>query len=99
MHAIAEGLANMNTNMHISPWRVALLYNLKHPATLNPEAPLDALADYDTVETVQAVENALRHAGHQVIPLEADHTLLDFIRQVNPDICFNMARGYRGPIS
>ena len=82
----------MNTNS----WRVALLYNLKHPATLGPDAPADALADYDTVETVQAVEGALRRAGHQVIPLEADHTLLDSIRQVNPDICFNMAHGMAG---
>ena len=42
-------------NMNISGCRVALLYNLKHPATLDPEAPSDALADYDTIETVQAV--------------------------------------------
>ena len=80
----------------LSPWRMALLYNLKHPATLSPDAPPDALAGYDTVETVQAVEDALRNAGHQVIPLEADHTLVDSIRQVNPDICFNMASGVEG---
>ncbi|MCB0130593.1 MAG: hypothetical protein KDD78_07085 [Caldilineaceae bacterium] len=77
-------------------WRVALLYNLKHAGTVSPDAPADALADYDTPETVQAVENALAGAGYEVFPLEADHTLLDTIRDVNPDICFNMAKGMNG---
>lgn len=80
-----------------NPLRVALLYNLKHPATLSPDAPPDALSEYDTMETVLAVEEALRTAGHHVIPLEADQTVLDSIRQVNPDICFNMAHGTEGP--
>jgi D-alanine-D-alanine ligase len=77
-------------------WRVALLYNLKHPALVSPDAPPDALAEYDTPETVIAVEKALRSADHEVIALEADYTLLDTIRQVNPDICFNMAKGLNG---
>lgn len=89
----AEPMAVMPAS---SQWRVVLLYNLKHLAYLDPESPLDALADYDTMETVQAVENALRSAGHQVISLEADTSLLDSIRSVNPDICFNMARGIEG---
>jgi len=76
--------------------RVALLYNLKHNAPHEPGAPPDALAEYDSVETVEALEGALRACGHQVIPLEADKSLLDTIRQVNPDICFNIAEGHRG---
>jgi D-alanine-D-alanine ligase len=76
--------------------RVALLYNLQHPAIADPDAPPDVLADQDRPETVQAVEEALRQAGHEPIALEADHSLLDTIRQVNPDICFNMARGREG---
>ena len=76
--------------------RVALLYNLQHPAIADPDAPPDIFADQDRPETVQAVERALRGAGHEVIALEADHTLLDTIRQVNPDVCFNMARGREG---
>ncbi len=35
-------------------------------------------------------------AGHQVFPLEGDETLLDTIRQVRPDICFNICEGIRG---
>jgi D-alanine-D-alanine ligase len=77
-------------------WRVALLYNLKQNISLNPTAPLDILAEYDSIETVQAIEDALLAGGHQVIPLEADETLLDMIRQVAPNICFNIAEGLRG---
>jgi len=76
--------------------RVALLYNLKHNATAEPGAPPDALAEYDSVETVQALEDALRASGHQVIPLEGDETLLDTIRQADPDIAFNICEGHRG---
>ncbi len=77
-------------------FRVALLYNLKHNATAEPGAPPDALAEYDSVETVQALEDALRASGHQVIPLEGDKTLLDTIRQAEPDIAFNICEGHRG---
>jgi D-alanine-D-alanine ligase len=77
-------------------FRIALLYNLKHNAPHEPGAPPDALAEYDTIETAQALEDALRAGGHQVIPLEADKSLLDTIRQANPDICFNIAEGHRG---
>jgi D-alanine-D-alanine ligase len=77
-------------------FRVALLYNLKHNATAEPGAPPDALAEYDSVETVQALEDALRAGGHQVIPLEGDETLLDTIRQADPDIAFNICEGHRG---
>jgi D-alanine-D-alanine ligase len=77
-------------------WRVALLYNLKHNVHVDPDAPPDALAEYDSIETAQGLEGALVAGGHQVIPLEADETLLDTIRQVAPAICFNIAEGLRG---
>jgi len=80
----------------MSGWRVALLYNLKQNVRVGPDAPPDALAEYDSVETAQAIEGALLAGGHQVIPLEADETLLDTLRQVAPDICFNIAEGLRG---
>ncbi|MBC7223902.1 MAG: hypothetical protein H5T59_06480 [Anaerolineae bacterium] len=76
--------------------RVALLYNLKHHVSLPVGAPPDALAEYDTEETVEAIAAALRQAGHEVFPLEGDATLLDTLRQVRPDICFNICEGLRG---
>ena len=76
--------------------RVALLYNLKHNAPVAPDAPPDALAEYDSVETAEGIAEALRAGGHQVIPLEGDETLLDTLRQTSPDICFNICEGHRG---
>ena len=77
-------------------WRVALIYNLKRNVSVRPDAPPDALAEYDSVETVQALEDALLAGGHQVIPLEADETLPDTVRRAAPDICFNIAEGLQG---
>lgn len=77
-------------------WRVALLYNLKRNAPVEPGAPPDALAEYDCEETAEGIAAALRAAGHWVIRLEADTTLLDTIRQLQVDICFNIAEGHRG---
>lgn len=88
-------MTHNNGQVH-RPWRVGLLYNLKHSVAVGPDAPPDALAEYDSIETAQALEGALRAGGHQVFPLEADSTLLDTIRQVRPDICFNIAEGVRG---
>jgi D-alanine-D-alanine ligase len=80
----------------MTPWRVALLYNLKYHAPVGSDAPPDALAEYDSEETVTALARALRAEGHEVISLEGDVTLLDTIRQVRPDICFNICEGHRG---
>lgn len=75
----------------MSRWRVVLLYNPKHHISVDLNEPPDALVEYDLVETVQAIEDALLAGGHEVIPLEADRTLLDTIPRANPDICFNVA--------
>ena len=80
----------------VNGWRVGLIYNLKYNVCMGPDAPPDALAEYDSIETVQALEDALLAGGHQVIPLEADETLPDTVRRAAPDICFNIAEGLRG---
>lgn len=76
--------------------RVGLVCNLKHSISVGPDAPADALAEYDSTETVEALEHALAIGGHEVIRLEADETLLDTVRRAAPDICFNIAEGLRG---
>jgi D-alanine-D-alanine ligase len=73
-----------------------LIYNLKDSVAVGPDAPSDALAEFDSIETVQALEDALLAGEHQVICLEGDETLLDTVRQTSPDICFNIAEGLRG---
>jgi D-alanine-D-alanine ligase len=76
--------------------RVALIYNMKYHVEAEPGAPPDALAEYDSAETIQALEDALCSKGHEVIRLEADETLVDTVRRAAPDICFNIAEGLRG---
>ncbi len=82
----------------MNKWRVAVTYNLKYSvkAKVSADAPSDALAEYDSVDTIEAIKGALTAAGHEVVGLEADETLLDSIRQVAPDICFNIAEGIKG---
>ncbi|MBS3784357.1 MAG: hypothetical protein KGY78_07930 [Anaerolineae bacterium] len=76
--------------------RTALVCNLKQNVAIRIDAPADALAEYDSWETVEALEEALLAGGHQVVLLEADETLLDTVRRAAPDICFNIAEGLKG---
>jgi len=76
--------------------RVGLTYNLKHHVAVESDAPPDALAEYDSIETIHALKDALLAGGHRVIPLEADRTLVDTVRRAAPDICFNIAEGLAG---
>ena len=80
----------------MNAWRVGLIYNMKKNVQVDPDAPPDALAEYDSLETVDGLHEALEAGGNKVIRLEADETLLDSVRQVAPDICFNIAEGLRG---
>lgn len=83
-------------DMPVHPLRVAVLANRKYSVLAEDGAPVDALAEYDSEETVTSIIDALRQAGHAPFFLEADATLLDTIRQTAPDICFNIAEGLRG---
>jgi len=76
--------------------RVALVCNLKVNVSVGVDAPPDALAEYDSLETVAALQEALLAWGHEVVLLEADETLVDTVRRTAPDICFNIAEGLRG---
>jgi D-alanine-D-alanine ligase len=79
-----------------TPLRVAVLANRKARVRVAAGAPPDALAEYDADETVEGIRRALHGAGHDVVLLEADETLLDTLRETRPDICFNIAEGLRG---
>jgi D-alanine-D-alanine ligase len=75
---------------------IAVLANRKYSVEVKADAPPDALAEYDAEETVEAIEAALQAAGHRTVYLEADQTLLDTVRETQPDICFNIAEGLHG---
>lgn len=77
-------------------WRIGLVYNSKENTPVGVDAPPDALAEYDSCETVQGIARALREAGHEVVLLEADSSLLDTVRTSGVELCFNIAEGVRG---
>lgn len=75
---------------------VALLANLQKNAPTWPDMSPDQWDDLDSEKTIEAITAALAAAGHQVSFLEGDSTLYDNLRQVKPDICFNICEGHFG---
>jgi D-alanine-D-alanine ligase len=65
-------------------------------ATLIAPAADDEYAEWDSVETIDAVARALARHG-EVIRLEARDDFPQRLRELRPDIVFNIAEGLRGP--
>ncbi|HZQ05418.1 MAG TPA: D-alanine--D-alanine ligase, partial [Anaerolineae bacterium] len=80
-------------------FKVALLYSLSENApqeATDEDAPWDRWNELDSEKSVAGYERALRSAGHDVIPLEGDHTLIQNLLKHKPDICFNTCEGHYG---
>ncbi|MFO7681800.1 MAG: D-alanine--D-alanine ligase [Chloroflexota bacterium] len=75
---------------------VALLANLQKNAPNLPGLSPDIWDDLDSEFTINAIKEALESGGHQVTFLEGDKTLFDNLRQLKPDICFNICEGHFG---
>ena len=75
---------------------VALLANLQKNAPVLPGMSADMWDDLDSETTIAAITAALESGGHQVTFLEGDKTLFDNLRQLKPDICFNICEGHFG---
>ncbi len=58
--------------------------------------PPDALAECDSDETIEAVAGALR-SRHEVIPIESDEEAYVRLREIRPDLVFNMSERLVGP--
>lgn len=78
------------------PWRVAVLANLKGETPLPFDGPADAGAEFDRKETIQEICNAIASDGHKSYFLPADSNLPFALRDLRPDICFNIAEGLGG---
>ena len=78
-------------------WKVAVLANIKDEAVPKPEGvPPDAFADFDHVETIDAIRAAIETDGHHTVFIHADTDLPYVLRDEKPDICFNIAEGLGG---
>jgi len=78
--------------------RIGFAFNEKPSEEEEPpsSASHDRFAEWDDPETIAAVAEALGRAG-KVIPLEADETFPERLRETSPDIVFNIAEGLHGP--
>ena len=78
-------------------WKVAVLANIKDDAMPKPDGvPPDAFADFDHIETIDAIRAALETDGHQTVFIQADADLPYALRDEKPDICLNIAEGLGG---
>ncbi|MEG2174484.1 MAG: ATP-grasp domain-containing protein, partial [Oscillospiraceae bacterium] len=76
------------------PMKVAgIVYNLKKE---QDSGVIDAEAEYDNIETVHAIRQALEEGGLRTELLEADEFLFDKLRRNSIDMVFNIAEGMSG---
>ncbi|GAB4487243.1 MAG: ATP-grasp domain-containing protein [Anaerolineales bacterium] len=79
------------------PWLVAVLANIKDEnIPLPPDVAADALADYDHIETIDCIRAAIETDGHKTVFIQADRELPYALKEIKPDICFNIAEGLGG---
>lgn len=72
--------------------RIALTHNLKRSA-------VEAEAEFDTPETIDALLELLERLGHAVVPIEVSGPvamLVELLADAAPDLVFNIAEGSAG---
>jgi D-alanine-D-alanine ligase len=77
-------------------WLVGVIANIKGETPLPLDGPADAGAEYDRSDTIQAIRAAIESDGHNTVFLPADANLPFALRDIRPDICFNIAEGLGG---
>ncbi|MEN6594578.1 MAG: ATP-grasp domain-containing protein [Clostridiaceae bacterium] len=88
-------MEKQSEDVPLGPIKVGVVFNLKHAAHTPSSVP-DAQAEYDNIETVQAIEQAIQSRGIATVLLEADEYLLSNLTSQRPDIVFNIAEGRGG---
>ncbi|MEG1509076.1 MAG: ATP-grasp domain-containing protein [Clostridia bacterium] len=71
--------------------KIGIVYNLKQKNVAQKTA--DAQAEYDSIDTVYAIRNALSKANYQVELVEMDANFVENIKKANVDFVFNIAEG------
>jgi D-alanine-D-alanine ligase len=73
--------------------RIGLTYDLKSAVPLAEDSTDDALEEYDSRETVEAIAAALSAAGHSAVMLGGGEEFLENILREKVDFVFNIAEG------
>ncbi len=88
-------MENQSEEVPLGPIQVGVVYNLKRAEQSRSAAP-DDQAEYDSMDTVLAIEQALQRQGCRTVLLEADEELPEKLRRHRPDFVFNIAEGRGG---
>lgn len=73
--------------------RIGIAYDLKEAVHLGQGQPEDALEEYDSPETVEAIASVLKAQGHSVVPLGGGKEFLRRILSEDVHLVFNIAEG------
>ena len=76
--------------------RIGLTYNLKAEQNLSATDPDDRFEEFDSLETIEALENAFRAHGHTPVRLGWGPAMLDRLKETTVDGVFNLAEGIGG---
>ncbi|MEZ4814567.1 MAG: ATP-grasp domain-containing protein [Bdellovibrionota bacterium] len=79
----------------LSRLRVGFTYNEKR-LTPGMDPLTDLEAEFDAPKTLEAIRNAIRKQGHEVIDFEATSDLPAKLGSADVDLVFNIAEGLRG---
>lgn len=73
--------------------KIGLAYDLKEAQAPEPGSPEDALVEYDSVDTIEAIAAALESQKHSIFRLGGGKEFLTNILQNKVDFVFNIAEG------
>ena len=73
--------------------KIGLSYDLKDSVAAGQEQPEDALEEYDSMETVDALKAAIEAKGHSVVKLGGGREFLRRVLSEEVDFVFNISEG------
>jgi D-alanine-D-alanine ligase len=73
---------------------VGIAFDLRSDFAAEPGAPVDRLEEYDSPETVRAIEEVLRARGHVPRRLGGGRRFVEAVLARPPDLVFNIAEGW-----
>ena len=73
--------------------KIGLAYDLKQSVSAAAAAPVDALEEYDSAETVNLLAAAIEQAGHEPVKLGGGREFLENILAQKVDFVFNISEG------
>ncbi|MBI4395000.1 MAG: ATP-grasp domain-containing protein [Candidatus Omnitrophica bacterium] len=78
--------------------RIGITFNLKSdlPTSHSTSQPDDFAEEFDSPETIEAIQTVLTEAGHEVHLLGGSLTTLEQIKRLKIEFVFNMVEGFRG---